>query len=120
MNIKVFNIRLAKEFCQADEDKMNDFLNSVEVKLTAANFVTTGTKDFWSVAIFYLPKLPQTEKTVTSFSETDLLPNEYEVFKSLRKWRNELAEKLDWPSYRICHNSHLIAIAKKIPRLSMS
>jgi ribonuclease D len=27
-----------------------------------------------------------------------------------------LAEKLDWSAYRICHNSHLVAIAKANPQ----
>jgi hypothetical protein len=56
MNIKVFNIRLDKENCQNDQSKMNAFLDSVEVKLTSTNFVTTGTVDFWSAVVFYEPK----------------------------------------------------------------
>lgn len=27
-----------------------------------------------------------------------------------------MAEKLDWSAYRICHNSHLVAIAKANPQ----
>ena len=53
MNIKVFNIRLDKENCQNDQTRMNTFLDSVEVKLTSTNFVTTGTTDFWSAVVFY-------------------------------------------------------------------
>lgn len=116
MNIKVFNIRLTKEFCQSDQDKMNQFLDSVEVKLTSTNFVTTGTNDFWSAAIFYLPKSSKKERIVTKFSEEDLSPNEQTVFNALRQWRNDLAQKLNWSSFRICHNSHLIAIAKANPQ----
>lgn len=116
MNIKVFNIRLAKEFCQIDQDKMNKFLDSVEVKLTSTNFVTTGTTDFWSAAVFYLPKDHKKQKAGTKFPEEDLLPNEANIFNALRDWRNELAQKLNWPSYGICHNSHLIAIAKVNPQ----
>ena len=67
MNIKVFNIRLAKEFCQEDQAKMNAFLNSVEVKLTSTNFVTTGTLDYWSAVVFYTSKMIKKEKSVTKF-----------------------------------------------------
>ncbi|WP_264520131.1 HRDC domain-containing protein [Flavobacterium sp. N1994] len=116
MNIKVFTIRLSKEFCQKDEDRMNEFLDSVEVKLSSTNFVTTGTNDFWSAAIFYVPKVSKNEKAETKFSEEDLLPNERKLFNALRHWRNDFAEKLNWSSFRICHNSHLIAIAKVNPQ----
>ena len=116
MNIKVFNIRLTKEYCQADQDKMNAFLNSVEVKLTSTNFVTSGTKDFWSAAIFYVLKSDKKPKTETKFIEEELLPNEQNIFNALRKWRNDAAEKLNWSPFRICHNSHLVAIAKANPQ----
>jgi hypothetical protein len=53
MNIKVFNIRLSKEFCQLDQDRMNDFLETVDVNLTATNFVTTNTSDYWSTVVFF-------------------------------------------------------------------
>ena len=116
MNIKVFNIRLDKEHCQNDQSKMNEFLDTVEVKLTSTNFVTTGTLDFWSAVVFFEPKVIKKEKSVTKYSEEELLPDELKVFTTLRSWRNDLAEKLDWSAFRICHNSHLIAIAKANPQ----
>ena len=116
MNIKVFNIRLDKEHCQNDQSKMNEFLDTVEVKLTSTNFVTTGTLDFWSAVVFFEPKVIKKEKSVAKYSEEELLPDELKVFTTLRSWRNDLAEKLDWSAFRICHNSHLIAIAKANPQ----
>lgn len=116
MNIKVFNIRLTKEFCQIDQQKMNQFLDSVEVKLTSTNFVTTGTIDFWSAAIFYMPKSKKAFKSENKLTEEDLLPNEQNIFNALRQWRNDLAVKLSWSSFSICHNSHLTAIAKTNPQ----
>lgn len=116
MNIKVFNIRLSKEFCQSDEERMNEFLDTVEVKLSSTNFVTTGTTDFWSAAVFYVPKVSKKEMIKTKFSEEDLFPNERNIFNALRHWRNDLAEKLNWSSFRICHNSHLLAITKANPQ----
>lgn len=116
MNIKVFNIRLAKEFCQEDQSKMNAFLDSVEVKLTSTNFVTTGTLDYWSAVVFYISKTVKKEIPKTKFFEEDLTPNESKIFNTLRNWRNDLAQKLDWSSFRICHNSHLVSIAKVNPQ----
>lgn len=116
MNIKVFNIRLDKEYCQEDQSRMNHFLDSVEVKLTSTNFVTTGKEDFWSAAVFFQPKGIDKEKKENKFSEEDLLPNELKIFKELQIWRNDLAKKLEWSSFRICHNAHLVAIAKANPQ----
>jgi superfamily II DNA helicase RecQ len=116
MNIKVFNIRLAKEFCQIDQDRMNEFLDTVEVKLTSTNFVTTGSVDFWSAAVFYVPIHNNKKTTTTKFSEEDLSQQEHKIFNALRHWRNDLAQKLDWSAFRICHNTHLIAVAQSNPQ----
>lgn len=116
MNIKVFNIRLSKEYCQNDQNKMNEFLDAVEVKLTSTNFVTTGTLDYWSAVVFFEPKVIKNEKTEIKFSEEELFPDEHKAFKALQSWRNDLAKKLDWSAFRICHNSHLISIVKANPQ----
>jgi len=115
MNIKVFNIRLSKEFCQLDQDRMNAFLETVEVKLTSTNFVTTTTTDYWSAVIFYGPKMELKEKKELKLIEEDLSPEERAIFNALRKWRNDLADRLESNPFRICHNSHLMSIAKVKP-----
>lgn len=115
MNIKVFNIRLSKEFCQLDQDRMNDFLETVDVNLTATNFVTTNTSDYWSTVVFFSPKNLTKGKNIVKEVTEDLTPNEQIIYNALRKWRNDLAAKLDWNPYRICHNAHLMAIAKANP-----
>jgi superfamily II DNA helicase RecQ len=112
MNIKVFNLRLDKENCQNDQTRMNTFLDSVEVKLTSTNFVTTGTTDFWSAVVFY--ELKKSDSKPTEVIE--LNEQEYEIFTALKQWRNDLAQKLGWSSFRICHNSHLISIVKSKPQ----
>lgn len=111
MNIKVFNIRLNKEFCQEDQNKMNQFLDSVEVKLTSANFVTTETVNFWSTVVFYESK--KENKSIDNFDE--LTEEENNIYSALRQWRNDLSQKLGWSAFRICHNSHLVSIAKAKP-----
>ena len=116
MNIKIFNVRLSKEYCQNDLQKMNEFLDSVEVKLTSTNFVTTGSVDYWSAVVFFKQKKVSKVKSENKFNEEDLSPDELKVFKALRLWRNDLADKLNLSAFRICHNSHLIAIAKANPQ----
>ena len=112
MNIKVFNIRLDKDNCDNDQNLMNSFLDSVEVKLTSTNFVTTGTVDFWSAVVFY--DLKKSESKPTEVIE--LNEKENAIFTALKLWRNDLAQKKGWSSFRICHNSHLISIAKVNPQ----
>jgi ribonuclease D len=94
---------------------MNDFLQTVQVNLTSTNFVTTNTSDYWSAVVFYTPKKVSKEKNAVKDVAVDLSPKEQIIFNALRKWRNDLAAKLDWNPYRICHNAHLMAIAKVNP-----
>ena len=108
MNIKVFNIRLSKEHCQEDQNKMNEFLDSVEIKLTSTNFVTTSTVDFWSAVVFFEPK----PKNKVVENEIELTIDEKKIYSALKKWRSDLATNLGWSAFRICHNSHLLDIAR--------
>ena len=115
MNIKVFNIRLSKEHCQNDQAKMNEFLDSVEVKLTSTNFVTTGTTDYWSAVVFYDIKKSTEKPKEEKPNFEDLSQHEKEIFMALKQWRNDMASDLGWSAFRICHNSHLMAIADAKP-----
>jgi len=112
MNIKVFNIRLDKEHCQQDQNRMNEFLDSVDIKLTSTNFVTTTTLDYWSAVVFFEPK----KEGKSSVDESDLTVEEKKIYSALKHWRNDLAKESGWSAFRICHNSHLISIAKAKPQ----
>lgn len=115
MNIRVFNIRLSKEFCIVDQNRMNEFLDSVEVKLTSTNFVTTGTTDYWSAVVFYDIKKSTEKPKEEKPNFKDLSQHEKEIFMALKQWRNDMASDLGWSAFRICHNSHLMAIADAKP-----
>ena len=112
MNIKVFNIRLDKEHCQEDQNRMNEFLDSVDIKLTSTNFVTTTSIDFWSAVVFFEPK----KESKSLVEENELSIEEKKIYSALRQWRNDLAKESGWSAFRICHNSHLISIAKTKPQ----
>jgi ribonuclease D len=112
MNIKVFNIRLDKEHCQEDQNRMNQFLDSVDIKLTSTNFVTTTTVDFWSAVVFYEAK----KEHKPAVDERELTVEEEKIYSALKQWRNDLAKKSGWSAFRICHNSHLISISKVKPQ----
>ena len=115
MNIRVFNIRLSKEFCIVDQNRMNEFLDTVEVKLTSTNFVTTGTTDYWSAVVFYEPKMHLQKESKDKLSFEDLSEKEKAIFSALKEWRNDFASNLGWSAFRVCHNSHLMNIAKNKP-----
>ncbi|WP_140962022.1 HRDC domain-containing protein [Flavobacterium jejuense] len=115
MNIRVFNIRLSKEFCIVDQNRMNEFLDTVEVKLTSTNFVTTGTTDYWSAVVFYEPKVQLQKESKDKLCFEDLTDKEKEIFLALKEWRNDFASNLGWSAFRVCHNSHLMNIAKNKP-----
>ena len=115
MNIRVFNIRLSKEFCIVDQNRMNEFLDSVEVKLTSTNFVTTGTTDYWSAVVFYDIKKSTEKPKEEKPNFEDLSQHEKEIFMALKQWRNDMASDLGWSALTICHNSHLMAIADAKP-----
>lgn len=115
MNIRVFNIRLSKEFCIVDQNRMNEFLDSVEVKLTSTNFVTTGSLDYWSAVVFYDTKKSIEKSKEEKPSFEDLSQNEKVIFTALKEWRNNFASNLGWSAFRVCHNSHLMAIAEAKP-----
>ena len=112
MNIKVFNIRLDKEHCQEDQKKMNEFLDSVNIKLTSTNFVTTTTVDFWSAVVFFEPK----KESKSSLNEVELTFEEKKIYFALKKWRSDKAQQLLLPHYMICHNSELVSIAIQKPQ----
>lgn len=115
MNIRVFNIRLSKEFCLVDQNRMNEFLDTVEVKLTSTNFVTTGTTDYWSAVVFYEPKKKTESSKEEKLTFEDLSKDEKEIFLALKQWRNQKAADLGWSAFRVCHNSHLMAIVEAKP-----
>jgi hypothetical protein len=80
MAIKVYNIRLDKEHLKLDQNRMNAFLDSVSVKLTSSNFVTTATTDYWSVLIFYDEK----KQVQSHIPEKVLIGEEKEIYEALK------------------------------------
>lgn len=122
MNIKHFRVRVSGEHLQNDQNAINQFLNEVVVKKTATNFIA-GMIDYWSVLVFYEPKISASKEakeskeeekvTVSSFEE--LSSEERNTLNSLKNWRSEKSNKLGLPQYMICHNSELMTIAKVKP-----
>ena len=115
MQVQHFIIRLNSEQIQSDQNKLNDFLNTVTFKKSSTQFVETTTS-YWSVLIHYELKSQQKEPEIDPQKEyDDLSENDRIVYKSLRNWRTQKAEQLNVKVFMICHNSELINIAIQKP-----
>lgn len=75
MKIKVFNIRLTKDYFFEDQEKVNKFLRDVNVKKSSTSFVDSTIK-YWSILFHYEDLLPKeepvcqlTKKNEISFDE---------------------------------------------------
>jgi len=118
MNIKVFHIRLTKEHLRNDEEAINSFLDSVEVKKTATQLIT-GHPNFWSVVVFYdekKSKMRQGGKLAVS-DKSELSKEELKIFDALKQWRFDVGTHENQPPFMICHNVELMAIAKLKPKV---
>ena len=115
MQVQHFIIRLNSEQIQSDQNKLNDFLNTVTFKKSSTQFVETTTS-YWSVLIHYELKSQQKQPEIEPQKEyDDLSENDRIVYKNLRNWRTQKAEQLNVKVFMICHNSELINIAIQKP-----
>lgn len=110
MGIKVCNIRLDKQHLESDLKNLNAFLDTVSVKLTSSNFVSTATKDYWSVLIYFEPNESKTP------AEVFLDESEKETYQALKTWRSHKAVELNLKHYLICSNAELRHIALRKPK----
>lgn len=111
MGIKVCNIRLDKQHLESDLKNLNAFLDTVSVKLTSSNFVSTTTKDYWSVLIYFEPNESKNPATEVFLDES-----EKEAYQALKTWRSQKATELNLKHYLICSNAELRHIASKKPK----
>jgi superfamily II DNA helicase RecQ len=119
MKVKVFQIGLANDNLQSDQEGLNNFLGSVTVKKTATQFIN-GQSNFWSVLVFYDER--KSEKEVIAPDKimvkdtAELSDDEKYIFETLKQWRQDKATQSSVPNYMICHNSELMSVAKVKPQ----
>ncbi len=115
MKVKHFSLRLSKENLQADEDKMNDFMQTVFIKKTAAQLITAGGINYWSVLIFYDDNITSEHPAKTGKSVppdlSSLNEKEKARYEALRQWRRNVAREQALPDYMFASNAELAAIA---------
>ncbi|MBI4645290.1 MAG: HRDC domain-containing protein [Bacteroidia bacterium] len=116
MNVKVFQIRLGNEHTENDQEIVNEFLESVTVKKTAAQHVN-GKFNCWSLLVFFENKKTEAGSTTRSEkisfpSDAPLNAEEEHKFKILKQWRFDKASKQDIPAYMVCSNAELVSLVK--------
>ncbi len=119
MKIKVFHIRLSREYLQSDQEKINEFIENVEVKKTAMELIS-GQINFWSIVVFYENPKEEIEyksksNKISYPTDTELTADENNLLIALRTWREDKSVELNLPSFMICGNKELISIAKTKP-----
>lgn len=121
MKIKTFQIRLGDQLHQ-DEKTLNEFMETVTIKKTAAEFVTDKV-NYWSIIVYYEDRSQkhdsimnvQSDK-ITYPADTPLSQEESAVYNYLKKWRADVSIRTSLPGYIICHNSELVTITKIKPK----
>ncbi|MDD4968043.1 MAG: HRDC domain-containing protein [Paludibacter sp.] len=119
MKVKTFHIRLTKEHLETDQEKVNNFLESVTVRKTETGLIEDET-NYWSVLVFYddLQKKDQlkTSNKVSYAVNTELTLEEKRMFETLKQWRVIKAKELRLPSFMIFNNAELVTVSKVKPQ----
>jgi len=122
MKIKAFQIRLAEEFLLADQDNLNNFIEKVDVRKTATE-LANGQPDYWSILVFYDELIagttappPAAGNKISFPAGAELTADEKRIYEALKQWRAEKALTLNLPTYLVCSNAQLVAVAKVRPQ----
>ncbi len=120
MKVKVFNIRLEKEFQEQDEQTLNAFLAQVIMKKSSTSLVQTD-PPFWSVIIHYLepngeiPENQSVPRPKVKILEEDLSTKERELVGFIKKWRSDKSSLEGIPPYMILSNQAIYSLVKSRP-----
>jgi superfamily II DNA helicase RecQ len=119
MKVKIFKIRLSKEFLHQDQKALDAFLESKEIIKVETAFVND--ENYWSV-VLYFEELKVSQNVVkdsksVKYSADDeaLNADEVKILDALKLWRSEKAREQNLPTYFIATNKELSSVAKYKP-----
>lgn len=119
MKVKIFKIRLSKEFLHQDQKALDAFLESKEIIKVETAFVND--ENYWSV-VLYFDEIKVSQNVVkdsksVKYSADDEALNEGEIkiLDALKLWRSEKAREQNLPTYFIATNKELSSVAKYKP-----
>jgi len=119
MKVKTFHIRLSKEHLEADQERVNSFLESVNVSKTETGFIVDE-PNYWSLLVFYDDQMKRDQlkasNKVSYAVNTELSLEEKLMFDTLKQWRVIKAKELRLPSFMIFNNAELVTVSKIKPQ----
>jgi superfamily II DNA helicase RecQ len=119
MKVQAFLIRLSNQHLEGDTQRINEFIEFVDVKNVMSEF-SIGETEKWSILIFYEDQKAEGTSSISnkiSYSkDTELTDLENEIFEALKEWRLDKATDMGIPAYIICSNAELIGVVKMKPQ----
>lgn len=114
MEVRVFNIRMSNEHYLADQNRLNDFLKTVQVKKSSTQYID-GKQNMWSLVLYYEHLTPEKKSSKPKSEEIVLANHEKQLADSLRQWRQTKAEDEGISSYMVLTNRTILALVKFKP-----
>lgn len=111
MPIRIMTIPFDPDKELFDEEELNQFLLNKRIKKMRAEFFYMDSHPYWTVFIEYETRLSDYKRK----EEEGLNDAQKLVFRRLREWRKETAEKEGVPVFLIANNSHLADLARFAP-----
>jgi superfamily II DNA helicase RecQ len=117
MRCNIFSVPLEPEAALDRERKLNDFLESSNVKRVFASLANPPEGPAWSILFFCEDGAETTQKTpasrgVTVDSTTPLTGEQARSVAALKKWRADQAAQEGVPLYMVAHNKWLEEIVR--------
>lgn len=119
MKVKIFKIRLSKEFLHQDQKVLDAFLESKEIIKVETAFVND--ENYWSVVLYFdeikvSQNVVKDSKSVKYSADDEALnADEVKILDALKLWRSEKAREQNLPTYFIATNKELSSVAKYKP-----
>ena len=114
MEVRVFNIRMSNEHLITDQNRVNDFLKTVQLKKSSTQFIE-GKENIWSLLVYYEFLAHDKKSPKPRKEELVLEDHESKLADHIRQWRQTKAEEEGISSYMVLTNKSILALAKFKP-----
>ncbi|MDJ0645759.1 MAG: HRDC domain-containing protein [Flavobacteriaceae bacterium] len=111
MEVRVFNIRMNNKYLIKDQNRVNDFLKTVQLKKSSTQFVE-GKENMWSLLVYYEYGKQENNAHEIKDQEPVLNKNEAKLAGSIRQWRQLKAENERLAPYLVLTNKSIALLAK--------
>lgn len=110
MKLKIFTIRFDVENMEFNSTEFDVFCKKHLIQKLRPQLIHVQEMPYWTIAIEYEETKTRQSKTIATKTK-----NESPLFKKLKVWRNEYAQKIGFPPYIIASNNQLEEIATTKP-----